>query len=581
MREKIQAWIDQLVYRFRTSLQFKVVGSFVALTTIIMVLFGIGLLTLVTQQLVNAKIDTASAEVERARVTVEEQVSSTATGSSVQVRLNSARAALTTRASQQAETQSTFDAVLLVSHRDGTVTVSPEGYRIPDKLRHFVDEGQVAYQFTPISRENGTSYNALVIGSPTASDIPGLQVYLVLSMEDDEEMLALLRMLIVGAAGALIVVLSAAGYIFIRQVINRVRAASEISERLAEGHLRERMPVEGEDEMARLAMSFNTMASSLSAKISQLEDYSELQRQFTSDVSHELRTPLTSIRIAADLIEAKSDDFDPATKRSAEVLVTQVDQFEQLLEDLLEISRHDANKADLVLHPADVRDCVHGAWSSVKELADKVGVPVFFPDHTAPLPATIEPVRVERIVKNLLANAVDHSENNPVVVRWAATEECIALTVTDHGVGLNRGDENRIFQRFWRADPSRVRHSGGTGLGLAIALEDAELHGGSLEAAGTPGVGSQFRLVLPTAPGKSIMHPPLGLRAPVKQDRDSMLAMVTRPTVTLLDVLGPDAPDTLDVADTLEEPVTEAEAHEKPQDPSDTLLKPEEKGEVR
>ena len=131
------------------------------------------------------------------------------------------------------------------------------------------------------------------------------------------------------------------------------------------------------------------------------------------------------------------------------------------------------------------------------------------PDH--PVPMVGDPRRIERIVRNLLANAIDHSEGNPVTLALVEGEDAVAITVTDGGVGLKPGQEELVFNRFWRADSSRKRHSGGTGLGLAISREDAQLHRGILDATGTPGVGSQFRLILPRDPDVGFTQEPVAL----------------------------------------------------------------------
>lgn len=273
-----------------------------------MMVLAFVLVSFVTQRLVNTKLDVASSEIDRARASVEQQIESTGSSSSVQVRLNSARAVLTSRATSADDTAA-YEPVLVVSNPDGSTVTSPEGYRIPERLRSFVDQGQVSYQFATIDRVDGSTYKALIIGSPTASDIPNTQVYLVLSMESDEATLALLRGLFSGAAVVLVVLLVGITWLLTQQVITPVRSASRIAERFSSGHLRERMVVTGEDEMARLAMSFNSMAESLSRQIHQLEEYGNLQKQFTSDVSHELRTPLTTVRMAADLIVDEADDL--------------------------------------------------------------------------------------------------------------------------------------------------------------------------------------------------------------------------------------------------------------------------------
>ena len=172
----------------------------------------------------------------------------------------------------------------------------------------------------------------------------------------------------------LLVLLAGIALLVSRQVVVPVRSASRIAERFAEGHLSERMPVRGEDDMARLAVSFNDMAESLSRQITQLEEFGNLQRRFTSDVSHELRTPLTTVRMAADLIYDHSSDLDPTLRRSTELMVNELDRFETLLNDLLEISRHDAGVAELSVEAVDLRTTVNNALGNVGHLAEEAGI---------------------------------------------------------------------------------------------------------------------------------------------------------------------------------------------------------------
>nr|WP_144414118.1 MtrAB system histidine kinase MtrB [Corynebacterium mustelae] len=492
-------------------MQYQVIGSIFAACAVVMIILSYVLVSLVTQRLIDAKLDIANAEIDRARVAVEQQIEATATSSSVQVRLNSARTALTARSNNAADVQAAYEPVLVVETPDSSVIVAPENYRIPDRLRSFVSQGQISYQFATIDRIDGSSYKAMIIGSPTQTDIPNLQVYLVLSMENEQATLSMLRGVFSAAAIALVVMLVAITWLLIQQVITPVRSASRIAERFASGHLRERMGVDGEHEMARLAMSFNSMAESLSKQINQLQEYGNLQRQFTSDVSHELRTPLTTVRMAADLINDQSDELNPALQRASELMVRELDQFESLLNDLLEISRHDAGVADLAESTLDIRSCVDSAWDQTSHLADELGVTVTFDMPEQPVTITGDPRRIERILRNLLANAIDHSEGKPVDVKVGENDDAVSVAVIDHGVGLKPGQEDLVFNRFWRADPSRVRHSGGTGLGLAISHEDAQLHGGTLAAAGKPGLGSCFRLTLPRIPGKRYDEDPLPL----------------------------------------------------------------------
>ena len=250
-----------------------------------------------------------------------------------------------------------------------------------------------------------------------------------------------------------------------RLVVSPVRVAARTAQRLSNGLLDQRMEVTGEDDLAALAASFNQMAENLQRHILRLEDMSRLQRRFTSDVSHELRTPLTTVRMAADLIFNSREDFDPAVARSAELLQAELDRFEGLLAELLEISRFDAGFAALDAEPANLAPLVERVVERLASVAERAGVTVEVDVPTEPVVAEVDVRRVERILRNLIGNAIEHGEGKPVKVRLAAREGAVAMTVRDHGVGLKPGEEKLVFNRFWRADPSRARQTGGTGLG--------------------------------------------------------------------------------------------------------------------
>lgn len=500
-------------------------GTVLIVSAIVMGVLALALASVVTQRLVDLKLENAEYDLERVRGTVEEQLRNTAaTGASTQGRLNTARAALAQRSQQDQPATGAYEPVLLVPQKNGEIT-SPEDFAVPPRLTDFVSQGQVAYQFNPVN-SGGRVYDALIIGTPTDSDIPGLQLYLVMDMQSERQTLALMRGLLASAGIVVVVLLVGIAWLSSQQLVAPVRSASRIAERLAGGHLRERMAVEGEDEMARLALSFNDMADNLSSKITQLEEYGDLQRQFTSDVSHELRTPLTTVRMAADMIADDEESLEPHTRRASQLMMRELDRFEALLADLLEISRHDAGVADLSAAKIDVRSPIESAWAQTSVLAEELDVAVEFDVPDEPVQMVGDPRRIERIVRNLLANAIDHSEGNPVVLELAANDEAVAITVTDGGVGLKPGQEELVFNRFWRADSSRKRHSGGTGLGLAIAREDAQLHHGTLDAAGTAGVGSQFRLVLPRDPEAGFTNAPLELHAPGASEEEEKTELV-------------------------------------------------------
>lgn len=370
-------------------------------STVVMLLLGYALVSVLTQRLVSQKEDAAFQELDRARTTVEQQIDATGTANSVQVRINSARASLGQLSSELNDHQETYEAVVVVDNDDGTFTTSPEGFRIPEEMRTLVSNGNIAQQYTSIDRIEGETYNALLVGTPIDSDIPDTQVYLVLSMESEEATMALMRGLLSAAGVVVVVLLVGIAWLATQQVIVPIRSASRIAQRLAAGHLRERMVVNSDDEMGRLAASFNDMADKLSKQITQLEEYGDLQRQFTSDVSHELRTPLTTVRMAADLIAADSDSMELHTRRASELMIRELDRFEELLADLLEISRHDAGVADLSAASLDVRSCVDSAMAQVVHLAEELDVDVQINMPAEPVTIEADSRRIERILRNL------------------------------------------------------------------------------------------------------------------------------------------------------------------------------------
>ncbi|WP_181312333.1 MtrAB system histidine kinase MtrB [Nocardioides campestrisoli] len=336
-------------------------------------------------------------------------------------------------------------------------------------------------------------------------------VYYLFPLSEQADTLGLVTRALLTAAVLLVLLVAGVTWLVTRQVVAPVRMAREVAERLAAGQLQERLRVTGDDDLARLATSFNQMASNLQRQIRQLEELSRLQRRFVSDVSHELRTPLTTVRMAGDVLHDSRDQFDPATARAAELLQTELDRFEVLLADLLEISRFDAGAAVLEVEDVNLVDVAHRVAEATQVLAIQRGTRVVVVDPGHPCLAEADVRRVERIVRNLVTNAIDHAERRDIVVHVGADEEAAAITVRDYGVGLGPGESAMVFNRFWRADPARARTSGGTGLGLSISLEDTHLHGGWLQAWGRRGEGAQFRLTLPRRLGQSLRRSPLPL----------------------------------------------------------------------
>ncbi|MFL6151451.1 MAG: MtrAB system histidine kinase MtrB [Ornithinibacter sp.] len=371
--------------------------------------------------------------------------------------------------------------------------------------------GQQRVQMTEVEL-GGQSLPAVIVGSvvevPTAG---AYDLYFIYPMQQEVATMGLIGNSFVVAGVILTLLVGAVAWVVTRQVVAPVRRAGEVAQRLSAGKLNERMATRGEDDLALLATSFNGMADSLQSQIRQLEGLSAVQQRFVSDVSHELRTPLTTIRMAVDLIHESREDFQPTVGRSAELLAGELDRFEDLLADLLEISRFDAGAAALDVDPVDLRGTIAKVVQAARPLAERRGSVVTVHAPAEPAEAEVDERRVERILRNLLVNAIEHGEGRPVDLHVAVGQDAVAVVVEDHGVGLRPGEAANVFTRFWRADPARARTTGGTGLGLSISLEDARLHNGWLQAWGERGVGSRFRLTLPQRAGDTLHGSPLPL----------------------------------------------------------------------
>ncbi|HET9840674.1 MAG TPA: MtrAB system histidine kinase MtrB [Nocardioides sp.] len=388
---------------------------------------------------------------------------------------------------------------------------------VPQSLVDHLDATRTtAWTYTTlVQRQNGVRRSGPGVVVGTTITIPADQskrtLYYLFPLDDVQQTLALVTRALLTAAILLLALIAALTWLLTRQIVTPIRLARRVAERLAAGQLQERLRVTGEDDLARLATSFNQMATSLQRQIRQLEELSRVQRRFVSDVSHELRTPLTTVRLAGSVLHEARLGFDPETARAAELLQTELDRFETLLVDLLEISRFDAGAAVLDLDDVNLTDVVRRVVDGTRSLADQRSTRVVIEAPDTPCVAQADVRRLERIVRNLVTNAIDHAESREILVTVAADDQSAAVAVRDHGVGLATGESAMVFNRFWRADPARARTSGGTGLGLAISLEDTHLHGGWLQAWGKPNEGAQFRLTLPRHAGHPLRHSPLPL----------------------------------------------------------------------
>lgn len=363
-----------------------------------------------------------------------------------------------------------------------------------------------------IGAATGRPRTAILVGQVITVPVVGqYELYVAFRLDREEQLLAVVQRTFIVGGFALVLLVAAVAYVVTRWVVSPVRLAASTAEELASGRLDRRIPVKGEDDLARLGRAFNEMAESLERQIHRLEELSRVQRRFVSDVSHELRTPLTTIRMAGEVMYEGRASFDPVLARSAELLQNQLDRFEALLGDLLEISRFDAGAAMLEADPVDLRDVVVRVMDGLRPLADRRGSVLRLTAPNSACVAEIDARRVERVVRNLLGNAIEHGEGRPIDVRLACDEDAVAVGVRDYGVGLQPAELPLVFDRFWRGDPARARTTGGTGLGLAIALEDAHLHGGRLQVWGQPGRGAYFVLTLPRRTGVVLASSPLAL----------------------------------------------------------------------
>jgi len=375
---------------------------------------------------------------------------------------------------------------------------------------NFAHHGPLQYWPSLPVASSSTPVPGLLLGASFGYDYT-YQLYYFFPLDAEQHSIASMQRTLLLVGIAVVFLLAAIAWLVTRWVVIPVRLAAQGARRLSTGALNERMEVRGNDELAALATSFNEMAASLQEKLAELEDLSQVQRQFVSDVSHELRTPMTTIRMASDVLFGAKAELDPAAARAAELLGSQIERFESLLTDLLEISRYDAKAATLEAEPVDIAAIVRQSADVAQQLAERRGTKIEFRLPAEPCIAEVDRRRVERILRNLLLNAVEHGEDKDTVVTVASDSAAVAVSVRDFGVGLEPGEEQLVFDRFWRADPARARTSGGTGLGLSIALEDAHLHGGWLEAWGEPGKGSVFRLTLPRTVGVELHGSPLPL----------------------------------------------------------------------
>jgi two-component system, OmpR family, sensor histidine kinase MtrB len=502
-------WTRVASAAWRNSLQLRVGTTTVVVTSAVVLIIGIFLVNEISAGVLSTKRNAAVAQVEVGRQTAVNALSGVDAGD-----VNGISTALTGVTSELSETGTKAGLFTISIGTTNAAVAAQLGPQppIPAQLQGTVTRGNLALQYARVNRPGGPGQvDGLVVGAPISVRAGQFELYYLFPLTAEQATVAIVQRTVLICGLILVLFVALVTLLVTRQVVRPVRVAAQTAARLAAGDLRQRIKVEGHDDIGRLGQSFNDMAGSLQRQIRRLEELSRLQRRFTSDVSHELRTPLTTIRMAAEVLHAAGDDFPPELARSAELLTTELDRFEALLADLLEISRYDSGVARLETEPTDVRTVVHNSIDASRMLALRHGSSIEIDMPGEAVVVEIDPRRVERIMRNLLGNALDHGEGRPVRVTVRADDDAVAVTVRDQGVGLRPGESGLVFNRFWRGDPSRSRLTGGTGLGLAISLEDARLHGGWLQAWGERGRGAQFRLTLPREIGRDLDSSPLPL----------------------------------------------------------------------
>jgi signal transduction histidine kinase len=352
---------------------------------------------------------------------------------------------------------------------------------LPPTVAAAVARGEVAYAWTTAGTEP-----VLV----TAGRSPGIdaEFYFLHDVTDIEDALATLRSaLVVGGVVLALLALLAARRVA-RGVLAPVEEAARAAARIERGDLSARVPVASRDEFGDWAERFNAMAATLEETFGRLEASQAQNRRFVADVAHELRTPLTGLVAEASILREHLDALPPDARRTGELLVADVARLRTLVDELMELSRFDAAAEAVAAEPVDLGRLVRQIVEARAPEASIAG-----PEERVTV--ATEPRRLERILGNLLDNAREHAPGAPIEVRVRSRDAWAIVEVLDRGPGVPEDRLDRIFDRFYKADPSR--RGGSSGLGLAIAAEHASILGGAMRARNRPDGGLRIAVRLP------------------------------------------------------------------------------------
>ncbi len=383
------------------------------------------------------------------------------------------------------------------------------------------------WQATTVFDDEGVAAPGILVASTLQfpASAGTYELYIGYSFAEIQQSLEFITRALIIVALLLLLLLAVLVWTVSSLVFRPIRAAADTSHRLAAGERDARMPVQGDRHFDELSANFNQMADTLQARIDELDTLSHMQQRFVADVSHELRTPLTTIKLAAELLRGQDVEPESTQGRAIEVLGTQIDRFESLLADLLEISRYDAGPITIDTESTNLVNLTEQVIEGLRPLSPGI---IELRALGGFSPIDVDPRRIRRIVSNLVGNAIEHGEGKPIVVSIDSNESAVALCVRDWGIGMTAEHTQHVFDRFWRADPSRKRTIGGTGLGLAIAREDAAAHGGVIEVWSRPGEGTNFRLTLPRSEDSVTFVSPLPLVPDDVSAADDPLATLSK-----------------------------------------------------
>lgn len=513
-----RGWPTALAGLWRRSLRFRTITVTLALSAVAVAGACVWMAVQIQNDLFDSRLTQVLADSQRATATAQQTLDAAPSGSDatqLQNLMNAAGTMIVQQSSSELIAMFRIDRTpSRIAPQDFFSRADFDERLISETMRASVRDSATAqwWQSVALPAAGGGTRPGLLVGQQLeVPEVGGYELFIVYDLDAAAQTLAFVQGTLWVVGIGLVLLIGGIAWFVLRSVTAPIGEAADTSARLAAGQLDVRLPVRGEDELATLGRSFNAMADSIESQIKELADLSLVQQRFVSDVSHELRTPMTTIRLAADMINDQRDEFDPATARAAELLNAQVERFETLLTDLLEISRYDAGSVQLELEPTSMAHLAEDVIAAMQQLAEQNGTDVRLVAPGGYSPVEMDPRRIRRIVRNLLGNAIEHGEGKPIVVTVDSNQDAVAIGVRDFGPGMRPDDAVRVFDRFWRADPSRKRTIGGTGLGLSIALGDARLHGGQLSVWSEPGRGSHFVLTLPRAGETTIDSSPVAL----------------------------------------------------------------------